>query len=253
MTPRQSRVVLVLDDDQPLIEPCASRVMEGLGIKTPGPATPQATWPAGGHNFKAAPSDDDAALSGPVRDMCSTLESKFGALLDHRLDNVSTTEPASPASCTSSIGAAQRDPASQPLSPAATSTIPVIPPELGGMPLTLKLEQAIQDAVKEDGKFGMRGTALGYQWGVAMKQSPALAGEYAEQKGYVAQREFRARWVSRLWNVINEKRSKKEQIVEMDRSDAIFYPIQKWITEDGGGEEAAEGVQHFLKKVRMHT
>ena len=227
------------EDHQPLVSTGSSKV-EFVGIKKPAPATPKSTLLAG---QKSAP-DGDELLPAQVRETCATLESKSGARLDGRID-VSTTEPCSPASSVTSIAAALLDPASQsqPQSPAAAT---VTPQDIGGMPVAAKLEQAIQDSLKESGKFGMRGTTLGYQWGMAVKQSPALADEYAQHKGYVAQREFRAKWVSRLWSVISETRTKKEQIAETDRSDAIFYPNPTWFQEDGGGPEAAEGVEYFL-------
>ena len=78
---------------------------------------------------------------------------------------------------------------------------------------------------------------------------PDLAADYKSNKGYEAQRKFRAAWVSKTWTAMKRK---KYEIAEVENSNmnlGAFAVVPEVLRAQGGDEMARDGIMPFLSKV----
>ena len=54
---------------------------------------------------------------------------------------------------------------------------------------------------------------------------------------------------SELWGEVERSRLKTEFRSEETFNDSDFDPIAVWVGREGGGQEAVDGIQFFLRKV----
>ena len=142
-------------------------------------------------------------------------------------------------------GASTRAPSSAASSPTALSSAPTTPlPKMSG-----NAEDALQQLARDGGDFPLRGGALAKLWRELLASQPTLKDKYKEQVGYDAQRKFRARWAAEMWGEVVQSRRKTEFREEQTFCDADFDPIAVWVGREGGGQEAIDGIQFFLRKV----
>ena len=87
-------------------------------------------------------------------------------------------------------------------------------------------ETKMEEAMKLDGKFDMRGS-VGIKWAAEKKSNPALAAAYsAIGRSYQAQRKFRAEWAARTYSGMKESRIKKDSLMQSDLTMGQYEPFQ---------------------------
>ena len=113
-----------------------------------------------------------------------------------------------------------------------------------------KIEEALGAFAKGGGPFGLRGTTLGNFWSKELRSNPQLKREYGKQCGYEEQRKFRDAWAMKLWQLCKKSKTHEKFQANTRRFKAEFRPLAKWLDEQGGGEEAAEGLKYMFEKAK---
>ena len=116
----------------------------------------------------------------------------------------------------------------------APGAVPAHEPKAGATPQAeregqvTKLEEALQSAAEAAFSFNLRGGVLGNEWMREKASNEQLAADYAQCKGYKAQRDFRAKWAENKWKHVLSRRTRAQSKSSSAAAVGKFRPIENW-------------------------